>query len=64
MLSLRLADVSIHARQKNEYSEARMRKLLALLLALTIAYGAVATGVIIFAPAQANGSYGYPDEDL
>jgi len=41
-----------------------MRKLLALLVALTIACGATATGVIIFAPAQANGSYGYPDEDL
>jgi hypothetical protein len=64
MLSLRLADESTHASQKNEYSEARMRKLLALLLALTIACGAAATGVIIFAPAQANGSYGYPDEEL
>jgi len=41
-----------------------MRKLLALLVALTIACGAAATGVIILAPAQANGSYGYPDEDL
>ncbi len=41
-----------------------MRKLLALLIAITIACGAGACVTIALAPTHADRSYGYLDEEL
>jgi hypothetical protein len=49
---------------EKQISEATMRKLLALLVAITIACGAGACVTIALAPALADGSYGYTDGDL
>jgi hypothetical protein len=58
-----LADEPAQASQKSA-SETTMRKLLALLIAITIACGAGACVTIALAPTHADRSYGYLDEEL